>query len=400
VDGRIKAVTDYIGEEGGFTTRVLLVVPYSLNAVHGNAVRVRSMMTFTEGVSYVPITFDLPWTRGKTVAIPWRTVAASAYERLVNHAPILNLLVAENPPPSVMEKVAVHAGGAHILQAENLWAMGVTAGSGLPKVATLHDVYSHRTRELLEHFGASPQKQLEVYERVRRLEEKLLPQFDACVFVSRRDLEEYRAQIGAAYKAHVVPNGVDTRRFRPIPPDKVDPRRFGLPPQGTVLFTGSDMYQNRDAVDRLLEVASTFRDGRTRFVVAGTVSAYAGRRANALGVPLTTLGYVERLEEVYALADVYYAPLQSGTGTKLKLLEAMACGKAVVTTSKGVDGLEVDRDAYIAADDPAQQRDAILGLLEDADRRHRMGVRARNAAEQHDWRRVLRGYVDIYRELR
>ena len=100
-------------------------------------------------------------------------------------------------------------------------------------------------------------------------------------------------------------------------------------------------------------------------------------------------------------AQVYVAPLRMGSGTRLKILEAMAAGCAVVATSAAVSGLDADaRAALIIADSETDFADGVVRLLQDADQRAKQGQQAQKIVRTlYDWSALIPHLLDIYREI-
>lgn len=135
------------------------------------------------------------------------------------------------------------------------------------------------------------------------------------------------------------------------------------------------------------------------FVVAGKNPPSPLLRGANVGI--SCLGFVEDVPAFYGGVDVVVAPIRFGGGIKIKVLEAMACGKAVVTTSIGAEGIaETDEGALVVADDPAEFAGAVVALLADEARRKALGERARQLIERRfSWRRVIDDLDRIYTGL-
>ena len=135
------------------------------------------------------------------------------------------------------------------------------------------------------------------------------------------------------------------------------------------------------------------------FVVAGKnpPSSLLG----GINTGISCLGFVEDVPTFYGGVDVVVAPIRFGGGIKIKVLEAMACGKAVVTTSIGAEGVaETDEGALVVADQPAEFAGAVVALLADEARRKALGERARQLIERRfSWRRVIDDLDRIYTGL-
>lgn len=135
------------------------------------------------------------------------------------------------------------------------------------------------------------------------------------------------------------------------------------------------------------------------FVVAGKnpPAALLGMR----GAGVSCLGFVEEVASFYGSVDVVVAPIRFGGGIKLKVLEAMACGKPVVTTSVGAEGIaESGAGALVVADDPEGFAGAVIALLADQERRAALGKEARQLIERRfSWRRVIDDLDGIYTRL-
>ena len=109
-------------------------------------------------------------------------------------------------------------------------------------------------------------------------------------------------------------------------------------------------------------------------------------------------GWVEDVRPYIAGAAVYVIPLRIGGGTRLKVLEAMAMGKAIVSTSLGCEGFDLvaGRD-LILADEPEQFASSVMSLLRDAARREDLGRAARRFAVRYDWRAIVPLMEEVYR---
>jgi glycosyltransferase involved in cell wall biosynthesis len=113
-------------------------------------------------------------------------------------------------------------------------------------------------------------------------------------------------------------------------------------------------------------------------------------------------GFVEDLRPLYARASVVVVPLEISAGTNIKVLEAMACGKAVVTTPRGCDGLCLTngREAFITAD-WVEFSERILELIGNQTLALHLGKTARRAVEaRFDWENIAGAAYKSYQELK
>jgi glycosyltransferase involved in cell wall biosynthesis len=98
---------------------------------------------------------------------------------------------------------------------------------------------------------------------------------------------------------------------------------------------------------------------------------------------------------------VYIVPLRIGGGTRLKIFEALAMGKAVVSTTIGAEGLPlVSGEHFVQADDPATFASAVVALLKDPDRRRALGTGGRRLVEErYSWPQVAREFTATCEEV-
>ena len=130
-------------------------------------------------------------------------------------------------------------------------------------------------------------------------------------------------------------------------------------------------------------------------------------KADGLEVPaevashVTLAGFVPDLRPFVHAAAVYVVPLRAGSGTRLKVLEAMALGKAIVTTTIGSEGIVLrDGKSALYADDASSFAAAVVTLLESPDLRESLGAAARKCAEQHyGWDAIGRHLLELYEPL-
>lgn len=171
----------------------------------------------------------------------------------------------------------------------------------------------------------------------------------------------------------VIPGGVDTDFFQP-------PRERSEAPE--LLFTGHfEQEANRDAVIWFLQTTWPMLKKRIpniRFKVAGPGSAEFLREAAHRDQALVVLGEVPDLRPHLQAAAVFVCPVRLGSGLRLKILEAMAAGVPVVTTSLGAEGIPLQQgDNGFIADRPEMMADYIELLLQDAPLRQTLSRQAR-----------------------
>ncbi len=191
-----------------------------------------------------------------------------------------------------------------------------------------------------------------------------------------REAEEIRPKVTA--KVLVTPIVMQPRALNP---EAVTP--------GRCLFVGSNIAPNRTGLEFLLEAVWPQVRAQipgAKLAVAGTVSLGLNdaRAANLPSLGVELLGRVPSLEAEYARAAVCLVPLLLGTGIKIKLLEALSFGRAVVSTSLGIEGLEAWAPGAVSvADDADSFATAIVQLLNDDALRRRREDAALRLAEEH-----------------
>jgi glycosyltransferase involved in cell wall biosynthesis len=134
-----------------------------------------------------------------------------------------------------------------------------------------------------------------------------------------------------------------------------------------------------------------------RFMVVGR---NPHRRLNVLRgrADVTLTGAVDDVKPYIAGAAVYVAPLRVGGGTRFKILEAGAMGKAMVSTSLGCEGFPVQNGReLLIADSPRAFADAVVALLRDPARCAELGVAARVFVEDYDWKNIIPKVESVYR---
>jgi GT2 family glycosyltransferase len=220
------------------------------------------------------------------------------------------------------------------------------------------------------------------YERLLDFERRAWKTVDRVVTMSEKD----RALVPGSV---AIANGVDLDRFRPSA-DAPEPRRL--------LFIGSFAHRpNVLAVEFFLrEVFPHLRDV-TLHVIAGQ----RHEQFNDLHHPgVEVEGFVADVRQAYQRAAVVVAPLVASAGTNIKIMEAMAMGKAVVSTSAGIHGLELGRADLLVADAPEEIAGAINHLLDYPEARAALELQARRTAElRYGWDAIALVQQRLYAEL-
>jgi glycosyltransferase involved in cell wall biosynthesis len=191
----------------------------------------------------------------------------------------------------------------------------------------------------------------------------------------------------------VVSTGVDTHFFSPHATTESGAVHSSAAESRHLVFTGSmDWLPNEDAViffcREVLPLIRAEEPDVTLSIVGRAPTPAVKRLADLPGVHVA--GRVDDVRPYIGDAAVYIVPLRIGGGTRLKIFEAMAMGKAVVSTTVGAEGLPVVGDEHVVlADEPQSFSRAVVRLLRDIDGRRRLEAAARAlVVERYDWSAV------------
>lgn len=260
----------------------------------------------------------------------------------------------------------------------------VPSPAPVPVLLFEHNV-EHLIWRRLSRTVSRPQRPLLELEwrKLRRFERRACARADLTVAVSETD-RALLAAIAPAATIRATTTGVDTTYFTPTGRTESE---------ATLAFVGSmDWYPNEDAALHLVGAILPLirRDvpqvGAT--IVGRNPSARLRSACESAGVRVT--GTVADVRPHLEEATLLVVPLRVGGGTRLKIFEALAMGKAVVSTTVGAEGLPlVAGEHFLRADDPAAFADAVVGLLRDRTRRAALGAAGRAlVVERHSWPRV------------
>ena len=248
-----------------------------------------------------------------------------------------------------------------LVQVESSQMAGFDFGGRVPLVLDEHNLEYELLYRLYQG-ERSPGRRLynwAEYAKFYREERACWRRADACLLTSGRERDILRGLLPDK-PAAVVPNGVDIEFYRPsdapVVPD-------------SLVFTGLMSYRpNIDGVvyfvEEVLPRIHRVRPGVSLTVVGAGPTAEVERLA---GPRVVVTGAVPDTREYFARAAAAVVPLRMGSGTRLKVLEGLAMGKPLVSTSVGCEGIHVrDGEHLLIADEPQALADAVLRVLSDA----------------------------------
>jgi glycosyltransferase involved in cell wall biosynthesis len=230
-----------------------------------------------------------------------------------------------------------------------------------------------------------------LYILTKEYEKRIYPYIDACLVVTEED-KQLLEELNPIIKCNVLPCGIDTDYFRPD-------AEVGEDEASLVFVSGMSSYPSK--VNVLSFYRNTFPLIRNEIpsVQLYLVGRDPIREIIDLGRDPNVIvtGFVDDVRPYLAKASVIIAPLVLGTGIKLKVLEAMAMGKPVVTTSVGIQGIVgVNGRDCIVSDDPHEYACHVVKLLKDPGLRATLGRNARSNMERiYSWTRIAGNFNDI-----
>ena len=182
----------------------------------------------------------------------------------------------------------------------------------------------------------------------------------------------------------VVPNGADIDFYHTV---------YKNPEVNRLVYNGALTYKpNYDAIDYFLRyIFPLIREkvSDAKLIVTGGTN---GVPINSLQINdhVTFTGYLKDIRQVVADSWACIVPLKTGGGTRIKILEAMALGTPVISTSKGAEGLDVESDHHILiAETPGDFANQTVRLLSDQELRNKLALNAAQLVqEKYNWSKI------------
>jgi glycosyltransferase involved in cell wall biosynthesis len=367
--------------------------------------RLRSLSLLQAAAEHYSVTLvqlfgDPPANRGPLATMVWVTIPAGRAAKLR----VTPRLVAARRPPYLrhfstprqrraVERCLELHDYALVVADTPYAAAALPRELGCPLLIVTHNVEAEVWRAATAELSGG--------RALRALDRRLVPAWEratlagaaAVAFCSARDRGLLAPGLAPGALAAVVPNAVDTEVLLPLDPP--GERREAL-------FIGGLGYgPNREAAlfirDRLAAPAAA----------AGITLLVAGGEANDLPSPprrtaphacgsVEFLGRLDDVRPAYLRSYATVVPLFSGGGTRLKVLESFAFGRPVVSTAKGVEGLEVEAGVHYLRAETAEQFVAQLTALRDPQLAARLSAAARALVEErYSWRRAGHAFLDL-----
>lgn len=324
---------------------------------------------------------------------PW-----SPTSLLLSAGSVYPLVVCMYLKKEIKEKIKKKISAEHfdLIHAETFYVMPDIPENSIPTILVEQTieylVYKHYT----ESIRFSPLKWLMDYDvtKIKYWEDSFWKKSDRVVAMSESDKQEMKKNRPRLH-VDLVPNGVDTRFFQVK-------RKTGSADNKTILFVGNFKWlQNREAVDILIKkiwplILAKLPGAKLwivgRFPPAGIINA--GIRS------VKVSSDIQDIRNAYYNSDVLLAPIYGPGGTRYKILESMACGLPVVTTTTGIEGIDAsdERDALINQDPEGMAADTIR-LLTTPSLYRKLVVNGRKLVEKNfSWQKIAEELDRIYQE--
>ena len=262
-----------------------------------------------------------------------------------------------------------------------------------PKVLDIDTALSFQMRERYRTHGGA--RMWLSWQKAHIYERRLFRRFQACTLVADGEQPYLQGLTGTASTISVIPNGVDCTHNRP--------GLFAARPNSLV-YNGALTYNvNYDAVHYFLkDVYPLIRQQSpdVTFTVTGSTKG-VDRSGLQLDDSVTLSGYVDDIRSVVGSSAICVVPLRQGSGTRLKILEAMALGIPIVSTTKGAEGLGVRHGEHLLlADDAPTFAQHTTALLRDPALGQRLSAQARQLVEQHyDWSFIGQRFLKLVEDV-
>jgi len=264
----------------------------------------------------------------------------------------------------------------------------------LPKVVHPYDaVYDWHRQLYLRGKGVEKLIYGISYKMTSTYEREIYKRFDACLVVTQRD-KDLLTSLCPQINCKVLGGGVDTEYFSPMDVQEEFPSLVFTANMGTLPNVHSLLHFYAKIYPLIREELPQVK----LYLVGRNPAREITDLAQDSSVVLT--GHVDSLKPYLAKSSIVIAPMTLGTGIKTKVLEAMAMGKCVVTTSIGAQGINaISGEDLVITDDSKDFATWVIKLLRDRQLRKKIGDKARMIIEaEHSWKKITERLDQIFGE--
>lgn len=232
--------------------------------------------------------------------------------------------------------------------------------------------------------------------KIEELEKEWYPMVDHCIAVSQKDAEIIKSYGGVAT---VVDNGVDVQYYS----EYINHKKLDF--NNKLIYVSSlDTFSNQDAVEYFMKDIFPIITASNPDIEFWIVGKDPPRKISEYGIVdkrIKVTGKVEDVREYIKKSAISIVPLRIGGGSRLKILEAMAMGKPVISTSIGAEGLKVQNEKNILlADTPIEFGAKILELLSNSEKQEKIGKAGFELVKyNYDWETLAKKQDDVWRKV-
>ncbi|MHB8134438.1 MAG: glycosyltransferase family 4 protein [Anaerolineaceae bacterium] len=265
--------------------------------------------------------------------------------------------------------------------------------TGLKRIVDIDNLLAVMLKEDIQFAKNMTQKirRFLAFKKMANFENKIYSSFDQCLVVSELDIKRVQDYTKIHPNQLIkVPNGVDLEENHPLSFVKEEDR---------LIYNGALTYfPNLDAMNYFMnEIFPIILRSKpnVKIIITGKTDGVDLEKFSYKEHIIFT-GYVDDIRPVVSSSQVCVVPLRQGAGTRLKILEAMALGTAVVSTAKGAEGLEVtDQENIILANTPEAFANAVIFLLNNSKARSNLEQNAlKFAGNVYDWEKIEHKFAD------
>ncbi|MCX8178927.1 MAG: glycosyltransferase family 4 protein [Candidatus Aenigmarchaeota archaeon] len=324
---------------------------------------------------------------------PYFIISSYLLNKLYNIGPIFssNFLFINNP-----NFVKNLINSSDIIKIEHPWQFKYFHNMNkkkVPIILTLHDIGIELALQTIKN-GFLKKKLIKI---ISTMEDFAIKNADKIIVVSEDDKKRLKEIYGTENKkVVVVPNGVNTKEFKSTSNKEEIKKKYGMENKKVVIFSGWKHIPNLHAVNQIIKISKDLNEKNVVFIIIGSVGEFF-KKIKSNNIIFT--GYVDKVDDYFAMADLALNPMISGTGTNIKILEYLSYGIPTITTKKGCRGYNLINRKEALICDLKEFPEKISYLLNNDIMRNKLSFYGKKFAKKYDWNNIAKIEKKIYDDI-